>query len=357
VDDGAVSTARALPATAPLSIDDKACAKAIGEALAARGALRGVTVAVRLDDAARAAGRGLDVGGAWAEAIKAGGLQANLLSTVVPAAKHGEEGTVFVSYAEVRSGVVSVEAFSGPVTAGASEAEMELVTAGQVFPPATRFQTGPGGAAWLGLADGSRLRLLPEAAIVVESVRIDPKIRRVVKVRLIEGEVVADVRAAAPGSSFDIITPQGEAAVKGTLFRMRAGKRKTKLETLAGKVDLSGEGGTVSVAEKQGSQMDQNGIPEPPRDLLAGPDVDQPRFGPLPADGTLKWAAVGGAKGYAVEMARDAEFVLALRTESAAGTTLAAPGDLAPGKWFWRVAALDKDDFRGNPSKVFAFEK
>jgi len=69
----------------------------------------------------------------------------------------------------------------------------------------------------------------------------------------------------------------------------------------------------------------------------------------------LSWRAVPEADAYLIEFARSAQFddhywdattkrVQALITESH-----------TPGKWFWRVTAIDRDGFHGFPSRIYAF--
>jgi hypothetical protein len=352
-----VATAKPLKATKKIG-KQKRCARAIGEALVDRGTLAGVTIAVRLDEAARARLDGLKIAEQWAREIAAGGVPAERISKVVPAIVHGQEGTVHVTYSDsaAQRPVLSIESMSGDVSAGPSTKKLSPAKPGVTLPVGSVVKV-ESGAAWLALAEGSRLRLTEGTTVQVEELRYDESLRRVVRIQLLEGDLEADVRAAAAGSIFDLVSPGGTAAVRGTVFRMSVSrKRRTRLETLAGRVDLNGKKGQVSVAAGQGAAMEADGNVGNVRDLLPAPEVAGPRLGALKRDELLRWAEVNGADQYRVELARDAEFALEPQKRGSKKTDLGAAKELPDGKWFWRVAAVDGDEFVGRSSKVYAFK-
>ena len=99
---------------------------------------------------------------------------------------------------------------------------------------------------------------------------------------------------------------------------------------------------------------DASGPPER-RTLPRPPTVTGPLEGPLGATDELSWTAQLGAQRYRIELARDAQFTYGLLTLGAEGTSLTPGSRLAPGRWYWRVAAVDEDGFVGAPSRVYSF--
>ena len=122
----------------------------------------------------------------------------------------------------------------------------------------------------------------------------------------------------------------------------------TRLETLEGAVELTGKKGSTRVEHGFGSRVDDNGPPSAPKALPKTPVPTSPLKG---EGGPLVWAAVDGAAGYVVEIARDAEHLIdATSTQTTATTTTPA---LAAGDWYWRVSARSAEGFVGAPSQTF----
>ena len=68
----------------------------------------------------------------------------------------------------------------------------------------------------------------------------------------------------------------------------------------------------------------------------------------------LRWGSVPRARGWVVEIAADAEFVLDLSVHDAEKRKWVP--DRGPGHWYWRVAAVDDDGFVGRWSPVHGFD-
>ncbi len=355
--DGTVATARRLLAQAALSPADEGCVRAVGAALAGRGGVRSVTVAVRVSDAQRADGTGSKVGARYASLLAEAGVPEARISTVVPAAVHGEEGSVKVTFTERRAArpVARVDAVDGAVRAGPAEADLQPVARGATLKADTYVATDASGGAWLELADGSRLRLGPNALLFIGKLHLNDDLKRVVKLELKRGTVDADVRSGGQGSVFDVGTRSGVAGVRGTLFRLATDDGGTRIETLEGQVDLVEGEKAVPVPAGQG-MVAKAGTPlGAPVVLLGAPQVEGPLHGALAPGTSLRWQPVAGATAYRVELARDAEFSYGVQALPAPPEGLSVPAALAAGKWFWRVAPVDGAGFVGRPSKIYAF--
>lgn len=355
--DGTVATARRLLAQSTLAPADEGCVRAVGAALAGRGGVRSVTVAVRVSDAQRADGTGSKIGARYASLLAEAGVPEARISTVVPAAAHGEEGSVKVTFTERRAArpVARVDAVDGGVRAGPAEVDLQPVARGATLKADTYVATDATGGAWLELADGSRLRLGPNALLFIGKLHLNDDLERVVKLELKRGTVDADVRSGGQGSVFDVGTRSGVAGVRGTLFRLATDEGGTRVETLEGQVDLVEGEKAVPVPAGQGL-LARPGTPlGAPVVLLGAPQVEGPLKGALAPGTSLRWRPVAGAASYRVELARDAEFSYGVQALPAPPAGLAVPATLAAGKWFWRVAPVDGDGFVGRPSKVYAF--
>ncbi len=354
--EGVVNTARQLVARAPTPAVDLACAKAVGARLAERGGVRSVTVAVRLPDAMRVDDRGEKIAQAYAAAMVEGGVPEARVSTVVPAAAKGEENTVALSFTERRAKrpVARVDSTEGKLRAGKDAKKMKAAKAGQSFKAQTWVATGAASATWLGLADGSRLKLLADTTLKLGRMSLNADLKREVKLELKKGKVEAEVRSGGKGSKFEIATGAGLAGVRGTTFRMAAGGDGTRLETLHGEVEISSGGKTVKVKEGFASKVKPGAPPAEPKALIDAPEVIGPFKGKI--GGAFGWKKVDCAEGYRVDLARDAEFTYSAMSVEVEGTalktkSLAKKGvKLTSGKWFWRVAGTDDEGFGGRTS-------
>ncbi len=357
--DGVVRTARRLPVSDALGGPVLACAEAVGAALKARGGVRAVTVAVRMSDARRVGPLGQRVADAYVKALAKGGVPEARISSVVPSASHGERDSVAITFTERRGKrpVGRIDAAEGRVEAGKEKAKMQPARAGDALAAQSLVGTAAVSTAWVALADGSRVKLLPETLLKLGRMYLDEDLKRVVQLDLLGGKIEADVKSGGPGSKFEITSGAAVAGVRGTYFRMAGDAFGTRIETTEGTVALTSEGETVEVKAGFAAKVEAGKPPSAPVALLPAPEVEGPLKGAAAAGAALRWVAADGAASYRVEVARDAEFVYGARFLDTPGTTLPiAELKLVSGKWFWRVRAVDGDGFGGRSSKVYAFE-
>lgn len=107
-------------------------------------------------------------------------------------------------------------------------------------------------------ADGTRVELFGPSQLVVE-----PGPRGAKRLRLVRGGMELDVRKQPFGSPLVVITPEGEAEVLGTKFRIAAGTDRTRIEMQEGTVAFlhRADGRTVEVSE--GAFLVADSKPEP----------------------------------------------------------------------------------------------
>ena len=235
---GAVGPTAPLKVTATLDDSDLACAKAIAHQLSAIAALRSVTVAARVSEAQRAAGGGLQVASAWAQALVAAGVPAARVVAVAPLTALGEPPSVRIAYFEQRGArtVAVLAAASGTVTAGTDPARLQPIRIGAPMAAYDHLQTSDGSTAKLVLADGSSLLLSASTLLRVGAVELNSALKRVIKIDLYRGRIEAQVSPSHSGAQFEIVTPRAIAGVRGTRFRVAVSAEgaNTQVETLSG---------------------------------------------------------------------------------------------------------------------------
>ncbi|PKN58596.1 MAG: hypothetical protein CVU56_04960 [Deltaproteobacteria bacterium HGW-Deltaproteobacteria-14] len=335
----------------------EACLAAVASELHARAGVRSVTVAARVADSEEARRVG-GVAASWVqERLAAHGLDKARISTVVPRIAPGEAEGLQIAFVERRSfrPVAQVWSLSGRVWAGATLGDLAPATPGTLVSPQQYVETGQGSVAFVFLLDGSRLRMMPESVVRIGGVTYSEEAGRNVQLELLRGE--AEVFASTYEGPLRLVTGNAIAGVRGTAFRLAlpAEERSTRLETLHGTMSFAGARAQLFVTRGEGSRVDDAGYPEPVRPLLLEPKIISPVRGTHAMGELLSWRAVPEADAYLIEFARSAQFddhywdattkrVQALITESH-----------TPGKWFWRVTAIDRDGFHGFPSRIYAF--
>ncbi len=247
-------------------------------------------------------------------------------------------------------------AINGDFAAGADRDRLDMVKVGTPLMVQTYVKTGNESLAVMDLADGSRLRMQGGTLLLLGRLHLNTSLERVVDLKLVSGNVAVDVARRGSGGVFRIETKHGVAGVRGTRFRLDLGRGKaTRLETVHGEVELAGSKAKVMVPAGMGSSVDATGKPIEPRPLPDAPQIEAPLRGDWKRASPLRWEKVGKAKRYQVELAKDAEFTLEPQTLDAKTNSQLLPAALAPGKWYWRVRAVDAAGFMGFDSKIYAF--
>ncbi len=227
-------------------------------------------------------------------------------------------------------------------------------------------RTGPGSTAEVKFFDGTIVHVRPDSLITIEETSEDPSTkRRRVAWHISSGEVnFQTARKNVPGSATEISTPTvrataGELTGGGIRvaqsgdsdFRIYQGS--SRLETKAGeKVDLAAnEALKVDQAGKAGAKIVLPGIPA----ILAPTNGTEITY-PDPARSTtlLVWKSVPGALQYHVMMDYSSYFNRPLVDSLHKDTSVEVQG-LDTGKYFWRVAAVDKEGTEGAFSDASRF--
>lgn len=203
----------------------------------------------------------------------------------------------------------------------------DRLTAGDVL------VTGDSAVATLEIEDGSRILVRPGSSLSLvqaQGPQATSGSRAVVlRMQLLQGAIESLVKPVQPGGRFEIQTPSGVAAVRGTEYRVSASAQSMTSEVVTGHVQVANAVGATRLAPVQGTRVMQGQAPQAPTPLLAAPDLHSlPSLAErLPLD--LPLPPLTGAVAYRTQVAADAAF-----TQVLSDTLADAP----------RVRALDVED-------------
>lgn len=169
----------------------------------------------------------------------------------------------------------TVLAVNGDVLLTDAQGRQTRLKTGDTLPEGAVLKTGAQQNLSLGLLDNSRVLVRSDSELRLESnAEIALDRTRSILLDLRHGALESEVtKRSSSGGRFEIRTPAGTAAVRGTSFRVTAGDTKTSTEVLAGAVSLGNRAGMVDLATGYATTVAPQGAPEPPRALLSAPDL------------------------------------------------------------------------------------
>jgi hypothetical protein len=245
----------------------------------------------------------------------------------------------------------------------------EWVTAnkGMVLRRSDLVRTGPGSTAEIVFFDNTVVHVRPDSLITIEESSEDPSTKaRKVAWHISSGEVnFQTARKNVPGSATEVSTPTinssvGELAA-ASIRVAEAGDSEISMFRGTGQVETK-TGQQIELAPSQAVRVDAAGVagakvalPDMPV-LLAPPHQADISY-PTPAQATtlLAWKEVPGAAGYHFQIDYSAYFSRPLYDRQGwKGNSIELRG-LDVGKYYWRVAALDKESNQGQFSDFFRF--
>ncbi|MET4726462.1 hypothetical protein ABIE09_000233 [Lysobacter enzymogenes] len=226
----------------------------------------------------------------------------------------------------------------------------QLVGEGLRLGIGSRLETGPGASATLEFADGSRMTVQDNSAVVFDELSSYGATGMVdTRMRLQRGRATNRVTPAlGPASRYIIETPSATSSVRGTRFRISAGDAGARdaTEVLEGKVQVGAQRGQVLVTPGYGTLAGGGDAPSAPIALLPAPQLDPAAtvLDQLPA--RAGWNAVPGASGYRVEVVRD-DAPEVLLFEQSTTTPQVRIDDLPPGRQRLLVRAVAANGLGG----------
>jgi len=228
-------------------------------------------------------------------------------------------------------------------------------------------RTGAGAAAEITFFDGTTLHVRPDSLITIEESSEDPRTKqRRVAAHISSGEVQFNApRSTSAGAEREFSTPTlrtttGEAAAGGVSVQ-ESGESNVKLYTGTATVATK-TGDSVQLAANTQLKVDAAGKAEPVHTLPSVPALLAPQHqteityqDPARATTLLVWKPVPGATAYHVMLDYNAYFNRPLVDRTGITEASVEVRGLDVGKYYWRVAAVDKDNAEGSFSDFARF--
>jgi hypothetical protein len=227
-------------------------------------------------------------------------------------------------------------------------------------------RTGPGSAAEIRFFDGTVVAVGADSLIMIEASSSDPQSRKAkVGWRVSNGKVEFQVPPRGPaGGEAEISTPtvtaRTETSATGAISVGQSGE--SDLRVYGGQVEARTKlGDTIQLTQNEGVTIDQAGragleVKLPATPVLLSPanqsEVAYPD--PTRAITLLAWKPVPEAVSYQVLLDYNPHFNRPLVDQGIKNTSVEVRG-LDTGKYYWRVAAVDKDGVTGRFSDFSRF--
>ena len=247
-----------------------------------------------------------------------------------------------------RSTPARVLAVEGDVSMTDVRGRQTRLKTGDAIPQGAVLRTGALESLSLGLLGNARVLIKSDSELKLGSNAETARDRtRSILLDLRRGALENEVeKRSSSGGRFEIRTPAGTAAVRGTTFRVTASETRTSTEVLAGAVKLKNRAGAVELAAGFASSAAADRAPEPPHALLPAPDLAglPQRIERVPSD--LPIPALAGASAYRTQIAVDESFT-ALLFDQTAPLPIARVRDLPDGEYRLRMRGIDESGFEG----------
>jgi hypothetical protein len=225
-------------------------------------------------------------------------------------------------------------------------------------------RTGPGATSEITFFDGTVVHVRPDSLITIEETSEDPSTRRrKVAWHISSGEVnFQTVRANVPGSATEVSTPTVKSTVgensAANIRVAQTGDSDIRLFRGSGRVETKG-GQSVALAGNEALKVDASGaagekitLPNPPALLAPAHQSEISYADPGRSTTLLVWRPVPRAASYRLMLDYSAFFSRPLVDQGVRDTSQELRG-LEEGKYYWRVAAVDKSGNEG-PFSEFA---
>ncbi len=254
-----------------------------------------------------------------------------------------------VEWLKQHSAVVKVIAKHGNVSL-ISASSSSALTANANLQAGQGIRTGKNSSISIEFADGSRILVLPNSEILIESTTKNPDTgAATLSVQVLKGYIENEVAPQKPGGRYRITTPAAVAAVRGTNFRVSTddGGDLMRNEVLQGKVEVSGSGVSRSVGAGFATLAKTGEPPSVPTLLPLAPDLSGLNKRIAKADITFSWPTSSPkVVNYRAQLAQDTSFNAPIHNrlmQTPEVTWL----ELSPGNYFMRVRGIDDKGFEG----------
>ena len=231
-----------------------------------------------------------------------------------------------------------------------------------------KVSTGDGSSAGIHFVDRSSLRMREKALLVIyggsrRRTRVEQQPTTVVLEKgTVRGGLARLDREA--GGGLKLRTPSASITLRSRSSQVEVDQNQSSIVSVyQGDARVAAAGGKVKVPADHGTHVVKGKKPAPPRRLPR-----PPRWGrtgelvvlvPSGFSGSVeaRWRPVKGAARYRVELARDRRFTVPIVDATVgAGILRFSARQLAPGRYFARVAARDRRGLEGRPSTLLPIQ-
>ncbi len=224
---------------------------------------------------------------------------------------------------------------------------------------AERVRTLSNSFAEIMFRDESRLRLNQNSQAVIERMSVDLlDNRQVANVSLVEGDVYALLGGNRARKAFDLEVEGVDTSFDSRNFWVG---REDGVSRFANydhrELTISSGGEEVALGRNEGTLVRLLAAPTAPRQLLAAPVLVDPADERIIYNNEveLAWNEVTNAVSYWVEIGGDQIYFETIINRWGIESTNVTVDDLEDGTYYWRVAAIDEQNFPGAKSDVRRF--
>ena len=246
------------------------------------------------------------------------------------------------------SATVNVIAKRGDVSLISASTSVEL-TANTKLQVGQGIRTGKNSSITIEFADGSRILVLADSEIMIESTTQNPDTGvATLSVQVLKGQIENKVVPQKPGGRYRITTPAAVAAVRGTEFRVSAddGGDVMRNEVLQGKVEVTGSNVSRNVGAGFATLAKTGEPPSIPTQIPTAPDLSSLIKQTAKTDVSFSWPASSSVVSYRAQLAQDASFN-APTFNRLLETSKVTWHALTPGNYFMRARGIDDMGFEG----------
>ncbi|MBL4644998.1 MAG: FecR domain-containing protein [Rhizobiales bacterium] len=208
--------------------------------------------------------------------------------------------------------------------------------------------------------DSSRLRLNPNSQAIIQRMRVDPLNRsEEAKISLVEGNFYALLATESQRSSLEVNLPNVDATIESGSFFVSQDEGGAKFSNYDAKpVAITAGDETIVLGRNEGAYVRNGEVPNEVVDVLARINLTQPKDNAIlyGEQVQLGWTSISGGREYWLEIAFDQRFDKMADSRFGIKDTGIDGVDVAPGIYYWRVAALDQFGLPGQMSTVRRFE-
>ena len=229
-----------------------------------------------------------------------------------------------------------------------SKGKDKVLRPGDQISPLSHIRTLTQGSVTLQFSDGSRTLVRELSDVRLQKNSFVPLAEgRDIRLTVPAGKVENDIQKqeSRPGR-FEIKTPSGVAAVRGTRFRLASLTEGTRTEVLEGKVAIADQRGSLAALPAGYGMVMQNGRNGASKPLLAAPQISEEMLlvEQLPID--LPLQAIPGAIGYRTLISAQGLLAASL-SDQQTETAVMRIRDIPDGDYQLRVRAIDRDGLEG----------